>query len=108
MTIIRRGHLHKRSQGKKGDWKRRFFVLDSQGMLYYYSHKVGFRVQRLGWDLKSWHRHKHSQGKEWMAECVEGLLDAECRLLHRLKLWSPDFHCCWSAPARAVCPPDLS
>jgi hypothetical protein len=27
--------------GKLVDWKRRFFVLDSQGLLYYYSQKVG-------------------------------------------------------------------
>jgi hypothetical protein len=42
VTIIKQGYLTKRSQGKgRHDWKRRFFVLDSTGMMYYYSHKVG-------------------------------------------------------------------
>lgn len=41
VTIIKAGHLGKRSQGKgRHDWKRRFFVLDSSGLMYYYSHKV--------------------------------------------------------------------
>ncbi|WRX17690.1 Arf GTPase activating protein - like 4 [Theobroma cacao] len=30
------GYLSKRSSNLRGDWKRRFFVLDSRGMLYYY------------------------------------------------------------------------
>ncbi|XP_068665658.1 ADP-ribosylation factor GTPase-activating protein AGD3-like [Aristolochia californica] len=33
---IRQGYLSKRSSNLRGDWKRRFFVLDSRGMLYYY------------------------------------------------------------------------
>ena len=41
VAILRQGYLWKRSSGKgRADWKRRFFVLDSTGMLYYYSHKV--------------------------------------------------------------------
>lgn len=41
VAIIKQGYLNKRSQGKgRSDWKRRFFVLDSNGMMYYYSHKV--------------------------------------------------------------------
>eukprot|EP00775_Hariotina_reticulata_P013839 gene13839-13960_t len=40
VTIIKQGYLSKKSQGKgRHDWKRRFFVLDSSGMMYYYSHK---------------------------------------------------------------------
>ncbi|KAJ8759370.1 hypothetical protein K2173_006890 [Erythroxylum novogranatense] len=43
---IKKGYLLKRSSSK-GDWKRRFFVLDSQGTLYYYRNKglklTGFR-----------------------------------------------------------------
>lgn len=48
VTIIKQGYLTKKSQGKgRHDWKRRFFVLDSTGLMYYYSHKVGFnREQR--------------------------------------------------------------
>ncbi|KAG8652717.1 hypothetical protein MANES_06G126100v8 [Manihot esculenta] len=36
VQTIRQGYLSKRSSNLRGDWKRRFFVLDSQGMLYYY------------------------------------------------------------------------
>lgn len=36
VQIIRQGYLFKRSSNLRGDWKRRFFVLDSRGMLYYY------------------------------------------------------------------------
>ncbi|XP_074317149.1 ADP-ribosylation factor GTPase-activating protein AGD1-like isoform X2 [Silene latifolia] len=36
VQIIRQGYLFKRSTNLRGDWKRRFFVLDSRGMLYYY------------------------------------------------------------------------
>ena len=46
VTIIKQGYLSKRSQGKKSDWKRRFFVLDSNGMYYYYSHKVRWAAWR--------------------------------------------------------------
>lgn len=40
ITVLRQGWLHKRAGGMRRDWKRRWFVLDSQGMLYYYSEKV--------------------------------------------------------------------
>ncbi|KAK9935709.1 hypothetical protein M0R45_022797 [Rubus argutus] len=33
---IKQGYLLKRSSNLRGDWKRRFFVLNSQGALYYY------------------------------------------------------------------------
>ncbi|XP_050221093.1 ADP-ribosylation factor GTPase-activating protein AGD1 isoform X2 [Mercurialis annua] len=36
VQTIRQGYLAKRSSNLRGDWKRRFFVLDSRGMLYYY------------------------------------------------------------------------
>ncbi|KAG2454953.1 hypothetical protein HYH02_000780 [Chlamydomonas schloesseri] len=50
VTVIRQGYLLKRSGGAgagggaggkvvAGEWKRRFFVLDSRGVLYYYSQK---------------------------------------------------------------------
>jgi Arf-GAP/coiled-coil/ANK repeat/PH domain-containing protein len=45
VTIIKQGYLSKKSQAKKGDWKRRFFVLDSLGMMYYYSHKADTLMQ---------------------------------------------------------------
>ncbi len=40
VTVLRQGWLHKRSTNMRREWKRRFFVLDSLGVLYYYSNKV--------------------------------------------------------------------
>ena len=40
VTVLRQGYLHKRSSNMRREWKRRFFVLDSLGVLYYYSNKV--------------------------------------------------------------------
>ncbi|KAG2497400.1 hypothetical protein HYH03_004555 [Edaphochlamys debaryana] len=50
VAVLRQGYLLKRSGGAgavgaggakavAGEWRRRFFVLDSRGQLYYYSHK---------------------------------------------------------------------
>ncbi|XP_039159405.1 ADP-ribosylation factor GTPase-activating protein AGD4 isoform X3 [Eucalyptus grandis] len=36
---IKQGYLLKRSSSLRGDWKRRFFVLDNLGTLYYYRNK---------------------------------------------------------------------
>lgn len=41
VQTIRQGYLSKRSSNLRGDWKRRFFVLDSRGMLYYYRKQFG-------------------------------------------------------------------
>jgi Arf-GAP/coiled-coil/ANK repeat/PH domain-containing protein len=38
------GYLLKKSSGIRKEWKRRFFVLDSLGMLYYFSNKARGRV----------------------------------------------------------------
>jgi Arf-GAP/coiled-coil/ANK repeat/PH domain-containing protein len=37
VIILKQGYLLKRSSNIRGDWKRRFFVLDSKGSLYYYT-----------------------------------------------------------------------
>ncbi|XVF03031.1 hypothetical protein REPUB_Repub04eG0225500 [Reevesia pubescens] len=39
VQTIKQGYLLKRSSNLRGDWKRRFFVLDTQGTLYYYRNK---------------------------------------------------------------------
>lgn len=39
VQTIKQGYLLKRSSSLRGDWKRRFFVLDSRGNLYYYRNK---------------------------------------------------------------------
>ncbi|KAL5554486.1 hypothetical protein UlMin_041887 [Ulmus minor] len=36
VQTIKQGYLLKRSSSLRGDWKRRFFVLNSEGALYYY------------------------------------------------------------------------
>ncbi|ESW03673.1 hypothetical protein PHAVU_011G032600 [Phaseolus vulgaris] len=36
LQTVKQGYLLKRSSGSRGDWKRRFFVLENQGNLYYY------------------------------------------------------------------------
>lgn len=40
VVVLKQGYLLKRSSNIRKEWKRRFFVLDSLGMLYYYSNKV--------------------------------------------------------------------
>ncbi|KAI3467955.1 hypothetical protein Pfo_024618 [Paulownia fortunei] len=39
VKTIKQGYLLKRSSSLRADWKRRFFILDSQGTLYYYRNK---------------------------------------------------------------------
>ncbi|KDD71342.1 hypothetical protein H632_c5256p0 [Helicosporidium sp. ATCC 50920] len=39
ITILKQGYLLKQSSYFRREWRRRFFVLDSQGMFYYYSEK---------------------------------------------------------------------
>ncbi|XP_065870153.1 ADP-ribosylation factor GTPase-activating protein AGD4-like isoform X1 [Euphorbia lathyris] len=39
VTTLKQGYLLKRSASSRMDWKRRFFVLDSQGTLFYYRNK---------------------------------------------------------------------
>ncbi|RDY07436.1 ADP-ribosylation factor GTPase-activating protein AGD2 [Mucuna pruriens] len=36
IQTVKQGYLLKRSSSSRGDWKRRFFVLDNHGNLYYY------------------------------------------------------------------------
>nr|XP_043617838.1 ADP-ribosylation factor GTPase-activating protein AGD3-like [Erigeron canadensis] len=41
VQTIKQGYLSKRSSNLRADWKRRFFVLDNRGMLYYYRKQIG-------------------------------------------------------------------
>ncbi|XP_020094054.1 ADP-ribosylation factor GTPase-activating protein AGD4-like isoform X2 [Ananas comosus] len=45
VQIIKQGYLLKRSSNMRGDWKRRFFVLDSHGTLFYYRNKLNKQPQ---------------------------------------------------------------
>eukprot|EP00898_Chlorokybus_atmophyticus_P009125 jgi/Chlat1/9213/Chrsp98S08481 len=45
-VILRQGYLFKRSSSILGDWKRRFFVLDSRGILYYYRTKWALKESK--------------------------------------------------------------
>ncbi|KAJ7945630.1 ADP-ribosylation factor GTPase-activating protein [Quillaja saponaria] len=64
VQIIRQGYLSKRSSNLRGDWKRRYFVLDSRGMLYYY---------RKPWNLSNG-GSQPSQQRNNAAENGSGLL----------------------------------
>ncbi|KAJ3682307.1 hypothetical protein LUZ60_014880 [Juncus effusus] len=48
VQVIKQGYLLKRSSSIRADWKRRFFVLDSHGTLYYYRNKGGQSQQSGG------------------------------------------------------------
>ncbi|TYH90140.1 hypothetical protein ES332_A13G029200v1 [Gossypium tomentosum] len=54
VQTIKQGYLLKRSSSR-GDWKRRFFVLDSRGSLYYYRNKG---IKPMGYH----HQHTVSAG----------------------------------------------
>jgi Arf-GAP/coiled-coil/ANK repeat/PH domain-containing protein len=41
--VWQRGYLLKRSSNLRGDWKRRYWVLDARGLLYYYRGTLGGR-----------------------------------------------------------------
>ncbi|XP_078448483.1 ADP-ribosylation factor GTPase-activating protein AGD4-like isoform X2 [Wolffia australiana] len=41
VLTIKQGYLLKRASNHRGEWKRRFFVLDTNGTLYYYRNKNG-------------------------------------------------------------------
>ncbi|GAV60185.1 PH domain-containing protein/ArfGap domain-containing protein/BAR domain-containing protein/Ank_2 domain-containing protein [Cephalotus follicularis] len=65
VQTIRQGYLSKRSSNLRGDWKRRFFVLDSRGMLYYY---------RKPWCLTSGAGSQSSVQRHNPSENASGLL----------------------------------
>ncbi|CAH9116249.1 unnamed protein product [Cuscuta epithymum] len=60
VQTIKQGYLSKRSSNLRGDWKRRFFVLDSRGMLYYYR-KQWSRLSGTSSPSASSHRSSSSE-----------------------------------------------
>lgn len=60
IQTIRQGYLSKRSSNLRGDWKRRYFILDSRGMLYYYR--------------KPWNRSSSSPQKNNSSDNGSGIL----------------------------------
>ncbi|XP_010523475.1 PREDICTED: ADP-ribosylation factor GTPase-activating protein AGD1-like [Tarenaya hassleriana] len=65
VQTIRQGYLSKRSSNLRGDWKRRFFVLDSRGMLYYY---------RKPWNWSSGNGSRSAVHRNMGSENSPGLL----------------------------------
>ncbi|RID58763.1 hypothetical protein BRARA_F02035 [Brassica rapa] len=65
VQTIRQGYLSKRSSNLRGDWKRRFFILDSRGMLYYY---------RKQWNWSSGNGSRSAAQKNTTSENSPGLL----------------------------------
>ncbi|KAF8112646.1 hypothetical protein N665_0063s0128 [Sinapis alba] len=65
VQTIRQGYLSKRSSNLRGDWKRRFFILDSRGMLYYY---------RKPWNWSSGNGNRSSVQRNTTSENSPGLL----------------------------------
>uniref|UniRef100_A0A6V7QZE0 ADP-ribosylation factor GTPase-activating protein AGD3-like n=1 Tax=Ananas comosus var. bracteatus TaxID=296719 RepID=A0A6V7QZE0_ANACO len=62
VQTIRQGYLSKRSSNLRGDWKRRFFVLDSRGMLYYYRKQYSKPSAGSHSTLKGHNSSEHSSG----------------------------------------------
>ncbi|KAF6169137.1 hypothetical protein GIB67_038634 [Kingdonia uniflora] len=60
VQTIRQGYLSKRLSSLRGDWKRKFFVLDSRGMLYYYRKKSS-KPSGAGSQLSSQRNHNFSE-----------------------------------------------
>ncbi|KAK4789471.1 hypothetical protein SAY86_016775 [Trapa natans] len=83
VQTIRQGYLSKRSSNMRGDWKRRFFVLDSRGMLYYYrkqstkpSGSTQLSIQR--------HSSEHGSGllSRWLSSHYHGGVHDEKSVAH--------------------------
>ncbi|GJM85597.1 hypothetical protein PR202_ga02065 [Eleusine coracana subsp. coracana] len=54
VQVIKQGYLFKRPQNLRGEWKRRFFVLNSHGTLYYYGNKGNKQSAESAADQKDW------------------------------------------------------
>ena len=94
VRALKQGYLLKRSSNLRGDWKRRFFVLDSRGLLYYYRNQwpaKGLGGLGLG--------GKHSLHSLLHAKAPDPLSSLLTRLINRERENPPH------APTRAAPPP---
>ncbi|KAK1293910.1 ADP-ribosylation factor GTPase-activating protein AGD3 [Acorus calamus] len=85
VQTIRQGYLSKRSSNLRGDWKRRFFVLDSRGMLYYYR-KQSSRPSGSGCQNSSQRSHNTSDNtgllSRWLSSHYHGGVHDEKSVAH--------------------------
>ncbi|KAF3775260.1 ADP-ribosylation factor GTPase-activating protein [Nymphaea thermarum] len=82
VQTIRQGYLSKRSSNLRGDWKRRFFVLDSRGMLYYYRTQSG--RPSGGGSQNSYSSSEHGSGLlgRWLSSHYHGGVHDEKSVPH--------------------------
>ncbi|KAF8390750.1 hypothetical protein HHK36_025277 [Tetracentron sinense] len=85
VQTIRQGYLSKRSSNLRGDWKRRFFVLDSRGMLYYYR-KQWSKPSGAGGQLSSQRNNASELGSgllsRWLSSHYHGGVHDEKSVAH--------------------------
>lgn len=90
VTILKQGYLLKRSSTMRNKWQRRFFVLDSTGMLYYYSTKseginVGDLIRKSGAN-----QHPHTTVNLLTAAVKPGLPNDEKPVPYAFRIVSPE------------------
>ncbi|KAF8400065.1 hypothetical protein HHK36_015940 [Tetracentron sinense] len=85
VQTIRQGYLSKRSSNLRGDWKRRFFVLDSRGMLYYYRKQYS-RPSGAGGQLSGQRNNSSELGSgllsRWLSSHYHGGVHDEKSVAH--------------------------
>lgn len=90
VQTIKQGYLLKRSLSTRGDWKRRFFVLDSHGTLYYYRDKWS---KRLVCNLVSYSFHC-----TWLIWFIAKATSTTVYCWLPLDNWIFLFRCLWQSP----------
>ncbi|KAF3443063.1 hypothetical protein FNV43_RR16984 [Rhamnella rubrinervis] len=89
VQIIRQGYLSKRSSNLRADWKRRFFVLDSRGMLYYYRKPWNWSSSRSQLSPQRNNISENGSGilSRWLSSHYHGGIDDEkCVTRHTVNL----------------------
>ncbi|XXG49758.1 hypothetical protein AAC387_Pa02g3839 [Persea americana] len=86
VQTIRQGYLSKRSSNLRGDWKRRFFVLDSRGMLYYYRKQCSRPTGGVTNQQSSQRGHNSELGSgllsRWLSSHYHGVVHDEKSVAH--------------------------